>query len=196
MKIDKRDLREWMFRGLMFEAEAEQFRAAGIRVGADVFESEKALFEEALSPFGIDVRNEALRMARLYSLVYCFENAVRTLIKDRLEERCGTGWWTDKVPRKIQEFADTRQKDATENSWLEGDKKDVLGFVQFGHLADIIVANWEEFSDLVPSQHWIKQRMDELEQARNFIAHNRLLLPGEFQRIEMYVSDWNRMVGL
>ena len=41
-----------------------------------------------------------------------------------------------------------------------------------------------------------KQRLDELEKARNFIAHNRLLLSSEFQRIEMYVSDWNRVVGL
>ncbi|MCH7945903.1 MAG: hypothetical protein IIC73_07830, partial [Armatimonadetes bacterium] len=141
MKISKKDLRDWMFRGLMFEAEAERFRSAGIRVGADVFESERALFEEALSPFGIDARNEALRMARLYSLVYCFENAVRNLIKDRLEERYGSSWWSDKVPRRIQEFADKRQKDAIKNSWLEGDKKSSLGFVQFGHLADIIIEN-------------------------------------------------------
>jgi hypothetical protein len=38
--------------------------------------------------------------------------------------------------------------------------------------------------------------LDELEKARNFVAHNRLLQAGEFQRIEMYVNDWNRMVGL
>ena len=68
--------------------------------------------------------------------------------------------------------------------------------MQFGHLADIIIANWEDFSDLVPTQHWLKQRFEELEKARNFIAHNRLLLPGEFARIEMYVADWNRMVAL
>ena len=36
----------------------------------------------------------------------------------------------------------------------------------------------------------------ELEQARNFIAHNRSLLPSEFQRIYMYISDWNRVIGL
>ena len=196
MKIDKRELRDWMFRGLMFEAEAEQFRSAGIRIGADASESERGLLDEVLRPFGIDARNEALRMARLYALVYCFENAVRTLIEARLQERHGSSWWGDKVPRKIQAYAESRQKDAVENSWLEGNKKKALGFVQFGQLAHIIVANWEEFSDLVPSQQWIKQRMEELEQARNFIAHNRLLLPGEFQRIEMYVADWNRMVGL
>lgn len=196
MKIDRKDLRDWMFRGLLFEAEAERFRAAGIRVGADETESERELFQEVLDPFGIDLRNEALRMARLFALIYCFENSVRRLLAERLQEHHGTDWWNSKVPKKIKDFAEARQKDAQENSWLEGENKDVLGFIEFGHLSDIIIANWEDFSDLVPSQHWIKQRFDELEKARNFIAHNRLLLPGEFQRLEMYVNDWNRMVGL
>jgi len=194
--IERKELREWLFRGLMFEADAERFRSAGIRVGADTSASEKALFEETLDPFGIGVRNEALQMARLYALVYCFENAVRSLISDRLEEKYGLSWWEEKVPKKIKDFAEARQTESKENSWLEGHSKDPLGFVQFGHLADIITANWDDFSDLIPTQHWLKQRLDELEKARNFIAHNRFLLPGEFQRIEMYVSDWNRMVGL
>jgi hypothetical protein len=180
----------------MFEAEAERFRSAGIRVGADQRESEKSLLEETLAPFGIDLRNEALMMARLYSLVYCFENSVRALISERLSDRHGVDWWNLKIPSKIKQYAENRQKDAQENSWLEGQKKDQLGFVDFGHLSSIIVENWDDFSDLVPSQHWIKQRFDELEKARNFVAHNRLLLPGEFQRVEMYVNDWNRMVGL
>lgn len=194
--IDRKDLRDWMFRGLMFESDAEQFRTAGIRVGADLYDTERALFDETLSPFGIDERNDALQMARLYALVYCFENSVRSLITERLRERCGDDWWARGVPKKVRDFAEARQKDAQDNSWLEGQNKDPLGFVQFGHLADIICHNWDDFSDMVPSQHWLKQRLDELEKARNFIAHNRFLLPAEFQRVEMYVNDWNRMVGL
>ncbi len=194
--LEPKDLRDWLFRGLMFEAEAERFRSAGIRVGASTVETENALLNETLNPFGIDLRNEALRMARLYALVYCFENSVRSLITERLKEHYGINWYEDKVPKKIKDFAQARQEDAQKNSWLEGQKKDPLGFVQFGHLADVIIANWDDFSDLMPTQHWLKQRLDELERARNFIAHNRILLQGEFQRIEMYVADWNRMVGL
>jgi len=179
----------------MFEAEAERFRLAGIRVGADQSASEKSLLDETLAPFGIDLRNDALLMARLYALVYCFENSVRSLIAERLSDRHGNDWAL-KIPSKVRQYAENRQKDARENSWLEGENKDVLGFVDFGHLSSIITDNWDDFADLVPSQHWIKQRFDELEKARNFVAHNRLLLPGEFQRVEMYVSDWNRMVGL
>lgn len=194
--IDSKDIRDWMFRGLMFEAEADRFRAAGIRVGADTSATERDLLAETLEPFGVDLRGEALRMARLYALVYCFENSVRELIVRRLRERYGEDWWSARVPKKVCDFAALRQKDAEENSWLEGHTKDSISFVQFGHLCDIIVANWEDFSDLITSQHWLKQRLDELERARNFIAHNRYLLPAEFQRIEMYVNDWNRMVGL
>lgn len=194
--IDAKQTREWLFRGLMFESEAERFRAAGIRVGADVEESERNLLDETLAPFGVDLRGEALRMARLYALLYCFENSVRALVTQRLRERHGEDWWSVKVPRKVQDFAAARLKDALDNSWLEGNTKDPLSFVQFGHLSDIIVGNWEDFSDLIPSQHWLRQRMEELERARNYIAHNRFLLPGEFARIEMYVRDWNSMVGL
>jgi hypothetical protein len=38
--------------------------------------------------------------------------------------------------------------------------------------------------------------MDELEYTRHFIAHNRRLLPSEYQRGCMYIADWNRVVGL
>lgn len=195
MKINKKDARNWLFKGLMFEAEAEQFRSAGIRVGFDTSESEREMLKEVLSPFSINLRNEALRMARLYALLYCFENSVRVLITQRLQEKYGLDWWKV-VPVKISSFAEKRQKDALDNSWLEGQNKHLIDFVDFGHLADIITQKWDDFSDLITSQQWIKQRMDEIEKARHFIAHNRFLLPNEFQRIEMYINDWNRMVGL
>lgn len=192
---DLDELRSWLFRSLMFEAEAEEFRGAGIRVGTDERESEDRLLEEDLAPFPVAVRNEAVRMGRLYALLYCFENSVRDLIQTRLSER-DSDWWTNRVPGKVRSSAQTRMEDAETNSWLEGLNQDLLGFVDFGGLCDIITNNWSDFEDLVPSQHWLKQRMDELERARNFIAHNRMLAAAEFRRLEMYINDWNRQVGL
>lgn len=192
----KSEIRDWMFRALMFEAEAEEFRTAGIQIGADSKNIEKSLMEETIAPFPISMRNEALTMTRIYTLLYCFENSVRELIKERLLEKKGSDWWTNNVPKSVQSFAENRRKTAEKDSWLEGQKKDPMQFLEFGHLSDIIINNWEDFSDLIPTQHWLKQRMDELEKARNFIAHNRLLLPTEFKRIEMYVRDWNKVVGL
>jgi len=179
----------------MFEAEAASFQTAGIQVGADTRQAEERLLSEALSPFNVASRNNALEMARLYAVLNCFENEVRALIRETLEEKEGPDW-IDKLPKKVKDFADSRQKTAFEDSWLEGEKSDLLGFVDFGQLSSVIVEKWSFFEDIVPSQHWLKQRMDELEKVRNFIAHNRMLLPSEFQRLYLYIADWNKAICL
>lgn len=179
----------------MFEAEAETFRRAGIQIGANSRDAEEKLLKEGLAPFGVSRRNDALEMARLYAILFCFENEIRDFIRDALEEKEGVDW-QDKLPPKIREQAESRRETALKDSWLEGEKADLLGFVDFAHLAQIIVSKWEFFKDIIPTQHWLKQRMDELEKARNFIAHNRMLLPSEFQRLYMYIADWNRVIGL
>jgi hypothetical protein len=192
--LKTKDLRDFLFRGLMFESEAGNFQAAGIQVGADAREAEEHLLAEALSPFGVSRRNNALEMARLYAVLYCFENEVRDYVRQTLHEKEGAEWLS-KLPQKIREHAEGRMASALKDSWLEGEKTDLLGFIEFGHLAQIILNKWEYFP-IIPSQHWLKQRMDEMEKVRNFIAHNRMLLPSEFQRLYMYIADWNRVVGL
>jgi hypothetical protein len=190
-----KDLRDFLFRGLMFEAEASRFQTAGIQIGADATASEKRLLDDSLAPFGVQRRNTALEMARLYAVIHCFENEIRSFIRETLQEKEGLDW-QDKLPQKIREHAENRRTTALKDSWLEGEKTDFLGFLEFGHLAQIIVNKWDHFQDIIPSQHWLKQRMDELEKVRHFIAHNRMLLPSEFQRVYMYVADWNRVIGL
>jgi Swt1-like HEPN len=133
----------------------------------------------------------------VYAILHAFENELRALIRETLDEQVGTNWWdTESVPRKIKDTAETRQKIAQRDSWLEGAKADRLEYVDFGDLSSIIIQNWEHFQQIIPSQDWLRQRMTELEKTRNFIAHNRMLLPSEFQRIYMYVSDWNNVIGL
>src|SRR5260370_42672597 len=122
----------------MFEAEAASFQTAGLRVGADARQAEESLLSEALSPFNVASRNNALEMARLYAVLHCFENEVRALIRETLEEKEGPDW-IDKLPKKVNEIADSRHKVAFEDSWLEGEKSDLLGFLDFGNLSSIII---------------------------------------------------------
>ena len=193
----KEKIRDFVFRGLLFESEAERFRNAGIQVGIDDAEAEEQLLMEALVPFGVKRRRDALEMARLYAVLHAFENEVRSLIRDTLDEKVGLDWWdSPAVTTSVRKIADSRIKTAQKDSWLEGAKSDRLEYVEFGDLAAIIFENWEHFKDWMPTQEWIKQRMTELEKARNFVAHNRMLLPSEFQRIYMYISDWNKVIGL
>jgi hypothetical protein len=177
------------------ESEAGIFQAAGIQIGASSTADAESLMMESLAPFGIQARNRSLEMARLYAVLHCFENEIRSLISDTLIEKDGADWW-GKIPPKIRGLAESRRKTALKDSWLEGDKNSLLSFVEFGDLASIIIDKWAHFEAIMPSQHWLKTRMDELEKVRNFIAHNRMLLPSEFQRIYMYIADWNRVIGL
>jgi hypothetical protein len=192
---DLKDLRDFLFRGLMVESEAVQFQSAGIQVGAAIGQAEERLLSEAIGPFGVATRNRALEMGRLYVVLHCFENSVRALIRETLEEKEGADW-ASKLPQKVKKYAEDRQRDSRQDTWLEGEKADLLGYTDFGHLSAVIVEKWSCFEGIFPSQHWLKQRMDELEKSRHFIAHNRMLLPSEFQRIYMYIADWNRVVGL
>lgn len=191
----RKDVRDFMFRGLMFESEASTFQVAGIQIGASESEDAEATMFSSLAPFGIQARDRALQMARLYAVLHCFENEIRTLISDTLLDAEGPDWW-DKVPNKIKQSAENRQGTALKDSWLEGDKTSLISFIDFGDLAALIIDKWTYFQQFGFSQHWLKQRMDELEKARNFIAHHRMLLPSEFQRLYMYVADWNRVIGL
>jgi hypothetical protein len=191
----KKDTRDFLFRGLMFESEATKFQTAGIQIGADSTQAEEQLLTESLAPFSIARRNSALEMARLYAVLHCFENEIREYIRETLTEKEGIDWWT-KLPTKMKTHAESRQETAFKDSWLEGEKTDLLGFVDFGMLSSIIIEQWVHFSIIIPSQHWLKQRMEELEKVRNFIAHNRVLLPSEYQRVYMYIADWNRVIGL
>lgn len=190
-------LRDFVFRGLLFESEAKRFQNAGIQVGIDDAEAEEQLLLEALAPFGVKRRGDALEMARLYAVLHAFENEVRSLIQDTLDEKVGLNWWdSPSVPNSVKKIAESRINTAQKDSWLEGAKSNSLEYVEFGDLAAIMFENWDHFKDWMPKQDWIKQRMTELEKARNFVAHNRMLLPSEFQRIYMYISDWNKVIGL
>lgn len=98
--MDLDNLRVFLFRGLMFESEAVAFQTAGIQVGSDVHREDQRLLEEAIAPFGITRRNSALEMGRLYIVLHCFENELRSLVKQTLEEHEGADW-SSKLPRKV-----------------------------------------------------------------------------------------------
>ena len=190
-------LRDFIFRGLLFESESNVFRKARINVGADITQSEAHLLADSLDLFSIERRNDALEMALLYAVLHAFENTVQSMIRSALEEAKGPRWWdTDAVPEKMRTNVKKREDNIRKNSWIEVRKGDSLDFTTLGDLANIIMKNWEIFETYIPSQVWIKQRMEELEQARNFIAHNRVLQPEELKRMYMYISDWNKQIGL
>ena len=64
-----------------------------------------------------------------------------------------------------------------------------------GNLWQIVIANWDDFSDIIPNQAWLMSRMDDLEMSRNIIMHTGGLLADEIDRIESIVRDLLRRIG-
>ena len=139
--------------------------------------------------FSPELRGRAQKMIYVYGLFYCFENTVRDLVAQRLEERKGPHWW-NVVPENVRKRVDQKTKDAEKNKWHQTAIESDIDHTLFGDLAAIIVKEWQEFEDLFPGQMWVKQHLDELERSRNVIAHGNLLSDAEIERIEQYLDDW------
>jgi hypothetical protein len=62
-------------------------------------------------------------------------------------------------------------------------------------LRRLLVANWDEFSSIFPSQQWITQKLEELEAPRNVMAHNNPVSERDAKRIEVYSDDWIALIN-
>jgi len=64
-----------------------------------------------------------------------------------------------------------------------------------GNLWQIVIANWDDFSDIIPNQAWLMSRMDDLEMSHNIIMHTGGLPADEIDWIESVVRDLLRQIG-
>jgi hypothetical protein len=76
----KNDLRTFVFRGLMFEAEAETFRRAGIQIGSVSTSAEDGLLRESMAPYGISRRNQGLENGTFVLILFCFASKMKFVI--------------------------------------------------------------------------------------------------------------------
>lgn len=184
-----------VFKALLLDADITNKQASGmLRPDPNLPQPGPVFLGDYKDYFAKSLRDRCERMTYVYSLFYCFENHVRDLVAQRLEERKGKNWWVDAVPTKVQGRVEKIKADVDDNPWHQATFDENIDHTLFGDLASIIVEQWSEFEELFPSQLWVKQRLDELERSRNVIAHGNLLADSEIERIEQYLGDWLRQV--
>ena len=185
-------LKKMVFNGLLAQEDLKTLEGQGIGVRVPLSPVAK-IEENDFSPILI---HEAERMASVYALFYCLENAVRELISDRLSERHGFGWWdTTCVSEKIKKAANDLKEKEEKNKFHTKRASSMIGYTMFGNLSQLIINNWQDFSDLFPDQHWVSSRLNDLELSRNIIMHTNSLPEIEIGRIESITRDWIRQVG-
>jgi hypothetical protein len=126
---------------------------------------------------------------------FCIENAIRDLITERLLARIGSDWWDKGVSPKIKDSVKKLKEKEARNKYHTQRSSAPIGYTLFGNLGQIIINNWNEFSDLFPDQAWITSRLTDLENSRNIIMHTGTLPQIEIERIESIVRDWQRQIG-
>jgi hypothetical protein len=186
-------LKEFIFNGFLLEDSLGRLEDDGISVkkGYKIVEIERISDVE----FSPKITFYAVKMSSVFKVFFCLENSVRELIQERLSERYGIDWWESKIPTKIKESVTKLKEKENENRYHAQRATTNIGYTFFGQLSQIIVNNWEDFSDLFPDQHWINSRFNDLEMSRNIIMHTGLLPDIEIDRIESICRDWLKQVG-
>ncbi|MGH6963020.1 MAG: Swt1 family HEPN domain-containing protein [Phenylobacterium sp.] len=190
--MPERSVRQFVFDAMLLQDDFRRLRNDGIDIDLP---SEAKLIERASeSDFSPRILASASKMASVYVLVFALENSARELIADRLRERKGANWW-DSVPASVRKkVAELRSKEKS-NRYHTERSTELLGYTFFGNLAQTIIANWDEFSDLFPDQAWVTSRFNDLELSRNIVMHTGILPEFEIDRVESIARDWLRQVG-
>ena len=185
--------REFFFTALLVEDSLSRLEEKGISVREGRKLLPVSIIQE--TDFSPRVLHDANTMSPVYVAFYCIENSARELIAERLLVRKGAGWWGSAVPQKIRTAVEKLREREQKNKYHAQRSTELIGYTMFGNLAQIIVANWEEFSDLFPDQAWVTSRFNDLEMSRNIIMHTGVLPQLEVERIQSIARDWLRQVG-
>lgn len=186
-------IKQFLFNAMLAENSLDQLGSQGISVrGSAATPPTIGVDEIGFSP---RILYDAAKMSSVFAAFFCLENSVRELIAERLLARKGTDWWNSAAPVKIKQAVEKLKEKESKNRYHTPRSVALIGYTMFGHLAQIMIANWDEFSDLFPDQAWVTSRFNDLEMSRNIIMHTGTLPQIEVERIQSIVRDWIRQVG-
>jgi hypothetical protein len=137
----------------------------------------------------------AREMAVVYSAIAAFENAVRYFIEKRLLEEVGEGWWTECVPEKRRQKAESRRIEEDKIRWHAKRGTSLLEYTEIEDLKAILVTKQDIFMPIVQSIDWAKHILDTVEHSRNIIMHSGYLEREDVERLAMAMRDWLTQIG-
>jgi len=191
--MSERAIKEFVFNALLTQDTFSNLEKEGISISTlNDFSPISRVIEQDFSP---KIWNDALKMSSVYTALYCIENTIRIFIVERMSERHGINWWEEKVPKRIKEAVITLKKQEEKNKYHSNRSSNEIGYTMLNNLGQIIIENWNDFSDVIPDQAWLLSRMNDLEKSRNIIMHTGVLPIIEIERIESIARDVLRQIG-
>jgi hypothetical protein len=188
-----RSVYDFVFRGLLTE---ESLDRAG-RVRPTSATASNVVIADALNYPLLDPQEleRAQAMAVVYAAIATFENSARAFISKVLLDTHGANWWKDKVPQKIQAFAESRRDDEQKTKWHGLRGVDLLNYTELGHLVQVMDQNWTDFEVHVRRLEWARSIFTTIERSRNVIMHSGVLDLEDIERVGINIRDWTKQVG-
>jgi len=137
-----------------------------------------------------DIIKKAKDMAEVYVLIYCIENSLRMFIKHVCTHQYGDDYIGKiQISKELRKKIRSRKKDAEKNKWLPIRGEDDLFYIDIEDLGKIVQNNWELFKSFFPDQSWITQKIKEIQDIRNLVAHNSYVEETERNLLKVYYKQ-------
>ncbi len=155
--------------------------------------SSQRLITNFVGQFSTNVRENAENMSEYYKIFYMLENDIRKFIDDTIADAYGVNWWVSHSPNTAKDECRANQKREIE-AGVTARSDNELDYVTFGHLGDIIRANYVLFGGILSNEKALNRVMFSLNTLRGPIAHCGLLAEDEVDRLKLAVKDWFRLL--
>lgn len=150
-----------------------------------------AMIAPHISQISFKIRASAERMAEFYQLFYMLENEIRQFVQGVLYETYENEWWAKHVPEAVRTYAKSN-KDRESKEGLPPRSVNLIDYITFGHLGEIIKSNWDIFAGIYPNCEIerLEKVIARLNIARGPIAHCGYLPEDEVVRLKLAIRDW------
>lgn len=137
-----------------------------------------------------DIREKGLYMSEIYTYLYLVENSLRLFIETVAIEKFGEEYFNElTIPNALRNTISTRKEKEQNQKWLSIRGSNDLFYLDFKDISTLISNNWELFKVYFPTQEFIVQKITEMADCRNLIAHNSFVDKSERDLIKVYYNS-------
>ena len=105
----------------------------------------------------------------------------------------GQNWWNGHVSPAVKENVEKNRARERE-AGVTMRSTDAIDYTTFGELGQIILDNWEIFSDTFNDKKAVNRVLSGLNTLRGPIAHCCALAPDEIKRLDLAIRDYFRLM--
>ncbi|MCM3358134.1 Swt1 family HEPN domain-containing protein [Psychrobacillus sp. MER TA 171] len=137
-----------------------------------------------------DIREKGLYMAETYTYLYLVENSLRLFIENVAKESFGEEYFEKlTISSSLRNTITSRKIKEQNQKWLSVRGGNDLFYLDFKDISTLINNNWNLFKEYFPSQEFISQKITEMADCRNLIAHNSFVSKDERDLMKVYYNS-------